>query len=107
VNGRGPGLGAATQRKDGGGAFGPMPVFACRRWGSGAGSGAVEVGTSQRKIGEGWVGVGRCRHVDPMATVPGFNLVQTESINSSMFKFISNNFKLGSIHKGSSQSQKN
>jgi hypothetical protein len=101
VNGRGPGLGAATRRKDGG-AFGPMPVFACRRWGSGAGSGAVEVGTSQRKIG-----VGRCRHVDPMATVPGFNPVQTESINSSMFKFISNNFKLGSINKGSSQSQKN
>jgi hypothetical protein len=41
-----------------------------------------------------------------MATVPGFKSVQTESIKSNTFKFISNNFNLDSIQEGSSQAQK-
>jgi hypothetical protein len=48
VNGRGPGLGAATQRKDRGGP-GPVPGGACKRPGSGAGSGATEVGVVGRR----------------------------------------------------------
>jgi hypothetical protein len=35
--------------------------------------------------------------VGPKATVPGFKPVQTESVNSNTFKFISNNFKFDLI----------
>jgi hypothetical protein len=42
----------------------------------------------------------------PPATVQGSKPVQIESVNSSTFKFISNNFKLDSIQKGLSQAQK-
>jgi hypothetical protein len=70
--------------------------------GSGVDSGAVEAGAAQHEIGGG----GRRRHVGPMATVPGFKSVQTESIKSNTFKFISNNFNLDSIQEGSSQAQK-
>jgi hypothetical protein len=48
VNGRGPGSGAATQRKDGGGP-GPVPGGTCKRPGSEAGSGATEAGVVGRR----------------------------------------------------------
>jgi hypothetical protein len=41
--------------------------------------------------------------VGPAATMLSFKPVQTESINSNMLKFISNNFNLDLIQKGPSQ----